>query len=113
MKLTYFTHKVYSFDNRFLAQGYINHKSKILVRILSTNENEIIDKNFFKAKIQSAWNMRQSLSYQNNCRVVFGEADGLPGLVVDKYSNYLSVQFLTLGMEVVKNDIIEVFVEIF
>lgn len=105
--------KVYSFDNRFLAQGYINHKSKILVRILSTNENEIIDKNFFKAKIQSAWNMRQSLGYQNNCRVVFVEADGLPGLVVDKYSNYLSVQFLTLGMETIKSDIVECLVEIF
>lgn len=105
--------KVYSFDNVFLGQGYINHKSKILIRLLTTDENEVVDKNFFKDKIQKAWEMRKSLGYQNCCRVVFGEADGLPGLVVDKYSNYLSIQVLTLGMEVVKPQIVECLTEIF
>lgn len=104
---------VYSFNNKFIGQGYINHLSKIIVRILSRNENEI-GYEFFRDKIKKAWELRKNLSgFENSCRVVFWEADGLPGLVVDKYSDYLVIQSLTLGIEQRKDLIVKALIEIF
>jgi 23S rRNA (cytosine1962-C5)-methyltransferase len=104
--------KVYSFDGKFIGQGYINHISKIIVRLLSRDEREI-NESFFREKIQNAWNMRKDLGFNNSCRVVFGEADGLPGLVVDKYGDYLAVQVLALGIEVRKDLITGILKDIF
>lgn len=104
--------KVVSFDGRFVGLGFINHLSKILVRILTLKE-EVIDDLFFYEKIKSAVEYRKELGYENNYRAVFGESDGLPGLIVDKYGDYLSVQFLALGVEVRKQIIIDALVEIF
>lgn len=104
--------KVLSFDKRFLGYGYINHKSKILVRLLTRDET-VIDKTFFYNKIKKANDYRLSLGYSDNYRAVFGESDGLPALIVDKYGDYLSVQFLALGMEVRKAMIVECLTEIF
>lgn len=103
---------VYSFDGKFIGKGYINHASKILVRIFIRG-NETDDKQFYLDKISAAWNYRKKLGYGNCCRVVFAEADGLPALIVDKYGDYLSVQCLSLGIDMRKNMITECLAEIF
>ena len=104
--------KVLAYDGRFIGYGYINHLSKIIVRILSRDETPI-DYNFFYNKIKESNDRRVALGYDNNYRVVFGENDLLPGLIVDKYGDYLSVQFLSLGMDVRKEMIVDILVDIF
>ncbi len=102
---------VYTFDKRFVCYGFFNSSSKIMVRVLSLNEKEEINYNFFKERIQLAIDHRNTLDF-NSCRVVFAEADFLPGLIVDKYSDYLSCQFLSLGMENIKKDIVSILIEL-
>lgn len=104
--------KVISSDNRFIGLGYINHASKIIVRIMSYKEEEI-NEEFIYNRIKDANDRRIALGYIDNYRVVFGESDLLPGLIVDKYGKYLSVQILTLGMEVRKQEIVNSLVKIF
>lgn len=104
--------EVYSSKNRFMGRGYINPFSKISVRLLTRNREEI-DREFFKKRIQEAWDYRRMLGYDINCRVVFGEADFLPALIVDKYGDYLSIQTLALGMEIRKDMIVDILEEIF
>lgn len=104
--------KVVAFDGRFVGYGFINHKSKIIVRIVSRDETPI-DRDFFLSRIKKAKEYRENLGYGDNYRVVFGESDKLPGLIVDKYADHLSVQFLTLGMDVRKDMIVSVLKELF
>ena len=104
--------EVYSFDKRFIGRGYINHQSKIIVRLL-TYKNEEINSSFFEDKINEAWKLRQDLGFFDNCRVVFSESDALPGLIVDKYGKYLCVQFLTLGMDIRRDEIAGILNNIF
>jgi len=104
--------RVQSFDGRFVGLGYINHLSKIIVRMLTRTEEEI-DRDFFYKRIKQANDYRLGLGYSDNYRVVFGESDYLPALIVDKYGDYLSVQFLAFGMEVRKDMIIDILKEIF
>lgn len=104
--------KVVSFDDRLIGYGYINHASKIIVRILTRNEEEINDE-FFYNRLKKANDFRVSIGYSNNYRVCFGESDLLPGLIVDKYGEYLSVQFLTLGMDIRKETIVSSLIKIF
>lgn len=104
--------KVQGQDGRFIGYGFINHKSKIIVRILTRDETPI-DRAFFFERIKVANDARLGLGYGNNYRVVFGESDLLPGLIIDKYADYLSVQFLSLGMDIRKKMIIEILLEIF
>ncbi|MGO5114800.1 class I SAM-dependent rRNA methyltransferase [Candidatus Avoscillospira sp. LCP25S3_F1] len=98
---------------QFVARGYFNRRSKIAVRVLTRDESEVIDRDFFRRRVETAWNFRQSLGFSNACRVVFGESDGLPGLTVDKFGDYLSFQTVSLGIEQWKPDIIEILVELF
>lgn len=98
---------------KFAARGYFNSKSKIVVRVLTRDKDEAIDKEFFRRKIQAAWDFRKSLGFSDSCRVIFGESDGLPGLTVDKFGDYLSFQIVSLGMETWKDEIIGILVEIF
>jgi 23S rRNA (cytosine1962-C5)-methyltransferase len=102
---------VVDFKDRFIGRGYINPKSKILVRIL-TREHEEINKEFFRKKIIQAWEYRKRLVDTSSCRVIFGEADFLPALIVDKFSDYLSIQTLSLGIEKYKDIIVELLEEI-
>lgn len=104
--------KVLAYDGRFIGYGYINHKSKIIVRLLTRNETEVNSELFYK-RILNAKTLRENLGYGDNYRAVFGESDLLPGLIVDKYGDHLSVQFLTLGMEVRKETIRDILVDIF
>lgn len=104
--------KVLSFDGRFIGYGFINHLSKIIVRIVTRSE-AVIDEEFFYNRLKEANDRRIELGYDNNYRVCFGENDLLPGLIVDKYGEYLSVQFLCLGMEIRKQMIVNSLVKIF
>lgn len=104
---------VYDYKGNFLGKGFINHLSKILVRIFIRNKNENADRELFVKRIKAAVEYREKLGYSNCYRAVFGEADGLPALIVDKYSDVLSIQILSLGMEKVKDEIISALVEVF
>jgi len=104
---------VFSASGLFLGKGYINHLSKILVRIISVDRKEEIDEAFFEKRIIEANNLRLRMGYRDNYRAVFGEADNLPGLIVDKYNDILSVQFLSLGMDLQKETIVNCLKRIF
>ncbi len=103
---------VHSFDGRYLGRGYLNHASKILVRIFLRG-NEEDGKELYHARIHAANSYRKSLGYENSYRAVFGESDGLPALIVDKFGDYLSVQLLSLGVYLRKKTIVEALVEEF
>lgn len=98
---------------RFLALGFFNSKSKICVRVLTRSRDTVIDRDFFFQRILDAWAYRKSLGFSDACRVIFGESDGLPGLTVDKFGDYLSFQIVSLGMEQWKQEILDCLVEIF
>jgi 23S rRNA (cytosine1962-C5)-methyltransferase len=91
--------QVFDARNRPLGQGYINPASLIRVRLLTPQVDVRVNKEFIAGRVQRAWEYRQRMGYRGSCRVVFGDAHFLPGLVVDKFNDVLSVQFLTLGME--------------
>ena len=103
---------VYSYDGRFIGKGYINHASKILVRIFIRN-SETDGKEFYLKKLREANDYRVRLGYENCYRMVFAEADGLPALIVDKYGDYLVMQCLSLGIDMRKKMICECLVELF
>ena len=84
---------------RFVARGFFSLKSKIAVRVLTRDEGTEIDESFFRARLTAAVEFRRRLGFDNSFRAVFGESDGLPGLTVDKYGDYLSFQIVSAGME--------------
>ena len=90
--------EVYYFDGQLAGRGYINPGSQIMIRLL-TRKRDNIDAAFFHQKISEAWAYRQQLGYTENCRLVFGEADGLPALIIDKFNDYFVLQTLSLGIE--------------
>ena len=96
---------------RFCARGFFNSKSRIAVRVLTRDAEEEIDREFFLRRITRAWEYRKSIGLTDACRVVFGDSDGLPGLTVDKFGEYLSFQIVSLGLEGFKQDIIEILAE--
>lgn len=103
--------KVLTNDGKFVCYGFLNTNSKIMIRVLSLDENEEINKDFFKKRIMYAISHRKHLGWSAT-RLIFSEADFLPGLIVDKYGDYLSVQFMSLGMDMIKNDIVDILVEL-
>ncbi|MBS1949024.1 MAG: class I SAM-dependent rRNA methyltransferase [Bacteroidetes bacterium] len=105
--------EVYTHNKKFVGRGYINPKSQIIVRLLTREENETIDDGFFFNKIRKAWEYRKKIGYTENCRLVFGEADFLPGLIIDKFNNYFVIQTLALGMDLWKPAIVNAIKEIF
>lgn len=104
---------VYDHKHHFIGKGFLNTASKIFVRILSRDEHEVIDKAFFKTIIQQSNLMRQELGFNHSYRVLFGEADGIPGLIIDKYGDYLSIQILSLGIDSLKSMFIDILVDLF
>ncbi|MGB3154403.1 MAG: class I SAM-dependent rRNA methyltransferase [Chitinophagaceae bacterium] len=105
--------EVFTHDKKFVGRGYINPKSQILVRLLTRNKTEEINEHFFQRKIQECWDYRKKLGYTENCRLVFGEADALPQLIIDKFNDYFVIQTLALGMDVWKPAIVKALQEIF
>lgn len=106
--VTVFTH-----DNKFVGSGYINPKSQVIVRLLTRNRNEVIDDDFFYKRIVQCWEYRKKIGYTENCRLVFGEADLLPQLIIDKFNDYFVMQTLALGMDVWKPAIVNAVTRIF
>jgi 23S rRNA (cytosine1962-C5)-methyltransferase len=104
---------VYTHDKKFIGRGYINPQSQIMVRLLTRDKNETIDDNFFLNRIRQAWEYRKKIGYTENCRLVFGEADGLPQLVIDKFNDYFVIQTLALGIDVWKPAIVKALEKIF
>ena len=104
---------VFSFDGKFIGKGYINHLSKILVRVFIRDESVCDDKDFYFHRIKEANEARKALGYDNCYRVVFAEADNLPALIVDKYDDVLVCQFLSLGINQRKDLIVECLKDLF
>lgn len=103
---------VHDFDGYGLGKGFINRNSKIRVRMMTRNRHQEIDEAFLKMRVQEAWDYRKKVSDTGSCRVIFGEADFLPGLVVDKFSDVLVVQSLALGIDRLKDQIVDLLKEV-
>lgn len=105
---------IYNHKNRFIAKGYINPKSQIIIRVLSYQQEEEIDFQFLKNRVQKAVDYRRRfLGDTRSYRAIYGEADFLPGLIVDKFEDILVVQILSLGMERRQEDIKQALMEVF
>lgn len=104
---------VYDNSGRFIGKGFINHASKILVRIFIRDKQEEPSKELFKSRIKAAVDYRKKLGYENCFRAVFAEADGIPAVIIDKYADVFSIQILSLGMELHKQEIIDALVELY
>ena len=98
---------VHDFDGYPLGRGFINTNSKITVRLLTRDENQRIDEDFFERRVRDAWEYRKKVTDTSSCRLIFGEADFLPGLTVDKFEDVLVVQSLALGIDRWKEMILE------
>ena len=103
---------VHDFDGYPMGRGFINQNSKIRVRLMTRNVDQEINDDFLRMRLQEAWDYRKKTVDISSCRIVFGDADFLPGLVIDKFSDVLVVQCLALGMERFKLKIIELLKEI-
>lgn len=101
---------VYNHKHYFIGKGYINDQSKIAIRIMTRNENEEINKNFFLKRFADAFEYRKTVIDTSSCRIIFGEADGLPGLTIDKYEDYYVIQISTLGMDKYRDLIVDILV---
>ncbi|MEO6612372.1 MAG: class I SAM-dependent rRNA methyltransferase [Chitinophagaceae bacterium] len=105
--------EVFTYDKKFVGKGYINPKSQILVRLLTRNKSDEINDQFFHRQIARCWEYRKKLGYTENCRLVFGEADSLPQLIIDKFNDYFVIQTLALGIDVWKPAIVKALEGIF
>ncbi len=90
---------VHDFDGYCMGYGFINTNSKITVRMLSRKKDAVIDAAFFEQRVRDAWEYRKETIDTSSCRIIFGEADFLPGIVVDKFSDVLVVESLALGID--------------
>ena len=99
--------QVHDFDGYGLGKGFINRHSKIRVRMLTRNPNQEIDREFLRKRVRDAWEYRKRTVDTASCRLIFGEADFLPGIVADKFSDVLVIQSLALGMDRMKEVIVE------
>lgn len=105
---------VLSLNGKYLGSGFISNSSKIRIRIFSNNANDVFDDNFFKRRVDYAIDYRLNvLDNIEACRIIFGEADGFPGLTVDKYNDILVTQITTYGIDIRKNMIFSSLLEAF
>ncbi len=98
---------VHDFDGYPMGRGFINQNSQIRIRMMSRKPDQVIDREFLRSRVKAAWEYRKKTVDTSCCRVIFGEADWLPGLVVDKFSDVLVVQSLALGIDRWKEAIVE------
>ena len=103
---------VHDFDGYPMGRGFINQNSKIRVRMMTRDVHQEIDEAFLKMRVKNAWEYRKTTVDTSSCRIIFGEADFLPGLVIDKYEDVLVVECLALGMEQFKEIIVNFLKEI-
>lgn len=108
---------VISESNSYIGTGFINDNSKIRIRIISRNTNDCFDYDFWKRRIKYAIDYRKTVMSSEEdllaCRIIFGEADEIPGLTVDRFNNILVAQVLSLGIEIRKEEIFRALVEVF
>ena len=97
---------IHDFDGYPLGRGFINTNSKIRIRLMTRHVDQEINEEFLRLRVQRAWEYRKTTVDTSSCRVIFGEADFLPGFIVDKYEDVLVVQCLALGMEQFKLTIV-------
>lgn len=99
--------KVLDFDGYVLGSGFINTRSKLTVRMMSRKKDAVIDENFIEMRVRNAWEYRKATVDTSSCRLIFGEADFLPGIVIDKFSDILVVESLAFGIDRWKPVILE------
>ena len=104
--------EVQDFDGYPMGTGFINQNSKIRVRILTRQSGQHIGRGFLKSRIKDAWEYRKKTVDTKSCRIIFGEADFLPGFVVDKFADVLVVQSLALGIDRLKLTLVELIKEV-
>ena len=103
---------VHDFDGYPMGKGYINQNSKIRIRLLTRKMDQDINEDFWRMRLSNAWEYRKKTVDTDSCRVVFGDADFLPGLVIDKFSDVLVVQSLALGIDRYKETLVDILKEI-
>ena len=103
---------VHDYNGFCLGKGFLNRRSKLRVRMLTRNRNQEIDEDFLRMRVENAWEYRKKVVDPSSCRLVFGEADQLPGLTVDRFGDVLSVQVLSLGMERHKKEFLDGLIEV-
>ena len=104
--------RVEDFDGYPMGSGFINRQSKITIRMMTRDPEAVIDDAFLYHRVKAAWEYRKAVIDTSSCRVIFGEADFLPGLVVDKYEDVLVVESLALGIDRMKPRILQDLVEV-
>jgi 23S rRNA (cytosine1962-C5)-methyltransferase len=105
--------EVVSHDKKFIGKGYFNPQSQIVVRLLTREKKDEINEKFFHDRIAACWNYRKKIGYTENCRLVFGEADDMPQLIIDKFNDYFVIQTIALGMDRWKPAIVKALEDIF
>ncbi len=103
---------VHDFDGFPMGKGFINQNSRIRIRMMTRRKDQIIDEDFLKMRLENAWAYRKKTVDTSSCRIVFGEADFLPGIVIDKFSDVLVVESLALGIDRMKETLIRLLKEI-
>lgn len=103
--------EVYGPRKNFIGKGYINDQSKITIRIMTRKIDEEINEEFFKNKFAAAWDYRNTVIDTSSCRFIFGEADFMPGLTIDKFEDYFVIQISTLGMDKYRDLIVKILTE--
>lgn len=104
---------VSDFDGYPMGQGFINTRSKITVRMMTRKKDTVVDDAFIEMRVRNAWEYRKSTVDTSSCRLIFGEADFLPGIVIDKFSDVLVVESLALGIDRWKPVILSICVLLF
>ncbi|ADL53523.1 class I SAM-dependent rRNA methyltransferase [Clostridium cellulovorans] len=103
--------EIYTSEEAFIGKGYINDVSQIALRIMTRDINEEINKEFFRKRLRTAWDYRQKVVDTSSCRFIFGEADFLPGMIIDKFEDVYVIQSLALGIDKYKQIITDILVE--
>ena len=105
--------EVFTHDKKFIGKGYINPKSQILVRLLTREKQDTVNEEFFINRIRQCWEYRKKIGYTENCRLVFGEADSIPQLIIDKFNDYFVIQTVALGIDLWKPAIVKAINQLF
>jgi 23S rRNA (cytosine1962-C5)-methyltransferase len=105
--------EVYNFKDSFIGKAYVNDASKIALRMMTRDKDEEIDETFFRKRMHDAWEYRKKVIDTSSCRFIFGEADFLPGLIIDKYEDYYVIQSLALGIDKYKDIVVKILIEDF
>ena len=103
--------EAYNFRGEFIGKGFINDVYKIAIRIMTRDINEEINEEFFRKRLKAAWEYRKTVIDTSSCRFLFGEADFVPGMIIDKYEDYYVIQSLALGIDKYKDIVVKLLTE--